>query len=375
MGNIAKLGIGTIGLGGIYGKVNLTEYSLAIRSALDVGVGIVDTSSSYGDGEKLLGIILRDYPHVKISTRLEARNLIEEKNLQIAVKKCCEESLINLGQECIDFYHFQGDTSNLRLGEIIDGLELVKKEGKIKRYGISDMKLKGIQEFISQGKIDSILFEYSAIQRQNAEQVFSVCKEDRVLKIAYGIIGRGYLSGGLKEIAHLEKEDIRKGLTLFDVHHTKRNQEVLQAISTIAKQKGLTCAQVAIAWVLSDPRLDYGIMSTSKYLHVIENIKGAELELSETELEYLDMATFYAEKRLMENELDSIRESLEEEIILPSQGRIKLLEVLNIIISRQLVEEEKLLPTVFDLYKFEEARHTAKYLNRIREQLKEVIQA
>lgn len=374
MGNIAKLGVGTIGLGGTYGKINLTEYSFAIRYALDAGISIVDTSSSYGDGEKLLGIILKDYPYVKISARLEASKLIEEKDMKIVVKKCCEASLKNLGRECIDFYHFHGDTLNLRLDEIIEGLELIKKEGKIKSYGISDMEAKDIQGFISLGKPDSILFEYSAIQRQNAERVFSLCKEHSLLKIAYGIVGRGYLSSGFKEIAYLEKEDIRRRLTLFDEHHIQRNKEVLQAISAIAKQRGLTSAQVAIAWVLSDPRLDYGMMSTSRYLHVIENIKGAELELLEDELEYLDTTTFYAEKKLIENELDRMRESLSEEINSPNQGRKRLLEALNIAIARQLVEEEKLLPTVFDLYKFEEARHTTKYLNLIREELKEVIQ-
>lgn len=375
MENITKLGIGTIGLGGTYGKVNLTEYSFAIRYALDLGISLVDTSSSYGDGEKLLGIILKDYPYVKISTRLEASRLSHKKDLKSAIKKCCEASLNNLGKECIDFYHFQGDYVNKTLDEIIEGLELIKKEGKIKSYGISDVEGKAIQEFISLGKPESILFEYSAIQRQNAERIFELCKERELLKIAYGIVGRGYLSSRFKEVAYLDEGDIRRELTLFNVYHKQRNKEVLQAISAIAKQRGVVSAQVAIAWVLSDPRLDYGIMSTSRYLHVIENIQGAKLELLEDELEYLDTTTFYAEKKLMENELGKMKENLSEEITSPNQGRIKLLEALNIAISRQLVEEEKLLPTVFDLYRFEENRHTTKYLNLIREELKEVIQA
>lgn len=375
MGNITKLGIGTIGLGGTYGKVNLTEYSFAIRYALDSGISLVDTSSSYGDGEKLLGIILKDYPYVKISTRLEASRFADQKDLKLAIKKCCEASLNNLGKECIDFYHFQGDYLNKTLDEIIEGLELIKKEGKIKSYGISDVEGKTIQEFISLGKPESILFEYSAIQRQNAERIFGLCKERELLKIAYGIVGRGYLSSGFKEAAYLDEGDIRRELTLFNDYHKQRNKEVLQAISAIAKQRGLASAQVAIAWVLSDPRLDYGIMSTSRYLHVIENIQGAKLELLEDELEYLDTTTFYAEKKLMENELGKMKENLSEEITSPNQGRKRLLEALNIAISRQIVEEEKLLPTVFDLYKFEEARHTTKYLNLIREELKEVIQA
>ena len=373
MGNITKLGIGTIGLGGTYGKINLAEYSFAIRYALDAGISLVDTSSSYGDAEKLVGIILQDYPHVKVSGRLEASELIHEKNLKSGIKRCCEASLNNLGKECIDFYHFQGNRLNRTIDEIVEGLELIKKEGKIKSYGISDIEEKDIQQFISQGNPESILFEYSAIQRQNAEKIFEQCKEKKLIKIAYGITGRGYLSSGLRELAYLEEGDIRRELTLFDEHHVQRNKEVLQAISAIAKQKGLTSAQVAIAWVLSDPRLDYGMMSTSRYLHVIENIQGAELELLEDELEYLDTTTFYAEKRLMENELERAREILFKEIISPKEGRKKLLEVVNVAISRKLVDEEKLLPTLFDLYKFEEARHTTKYLNLIREELKEVI--
>lgn len=373
LGNMTKLGIGTYGLTGAYGKVNFTEYSFAIRYALDAGVCLVDTASAYHDAEQLLGIILKDYPNVKVSSKIDAKELAYEKDFGHALKKSCKQTLKHINRETIDFYHFSMSDDTVPIDAVIEALEALKHEGKIQTYGIGNMKEQDAKQFLYEGSPSSILFEYSAVTRQNAEKIFKMCKHKSLRTIGFGITGRGLLTDAFKEPFSFGEGDVRRTLPLFHADRAKSNNEIVHAIGALAKQKKISLAQMAIAWVLSDPRLTYGLMSTSNYLHVIENIKGGEVDLDEDELEYLDTTTFYAEKKLMDKEMNRMQDILHKEIMNVKQGQKQLLDVINIVITRQIIQEEKLLPTLFDLFKLDEKHHTLSYLNQVREEIRQLI--
>jgi len=273
----------------------------AIRSALDAGITTFDTAEAYGRGhsERILGKALAGFRHqVVLATKVFPHNLAPDRLME-----ACHRSLRNLQTDVIDLYqiHWPAGAHGSRkvpIEKTMAALTKLKADGKIRAIGVSNFsktQLAAAQEF---GRIDSLQPPYSLLWRHFESDARSYCRENDITVLAYSPMAQGLLTGKFGPDHVFAEGDHRFQNRLFEPDHFKRVQQVLAQLKPIADQRGISMAQLALAWVQAQPRT-CAIAGARNASQIKENAAAMAIVLTHEELDRMD-----AISRLVTDHLD-----------------------------------------------------------------------
>ncbi len=294
--HVNRIGLGCMGMSEFYGSFDESESMNTLHKAVDLGVNFFDTADMYGNGanEKLIGKTFKGrWNDVIVATKFGVMRGPNGEWLGLNgqseyIKRACERSLSNLGTEAIDLYYMHRQDSKVAIEEIVGAMSDLVKQGKVKYLGLSEVNADTIRRAHKIHPITAIQTEYSLWSREPEQEVFNVCKELGITFVAYSPLGRGFLTGAIKSRADMEAGDFRLNNPRFTDEAIKENLKFVEIIDQLANDKGVTKAQVALAWILNQNDEIIAIPGTRKIHRLEENLGAYSVELSKSDLELIE---------------------------------------------------------------------------------------
>jgi aryl-alcohol dehydrogenase-like predicted oxidoreductase len=203
------------------------------------------------------------------------------------IRQACEQSLQNLGIECIDLYYMHRKDPEVEIENIVGTMAELVSQGKVKTIGLSEVDPETLRRAHAVHPISALQTEYSLWSREPENEIFDVCKELGITFVAYSPLGRGFLTGAIKSRADLEEGDFRLINPRFTEEAIKENLKFVEVIGQIAQSKGVSKAQVALAWVLSQNDEITIIPGTRKVHRLKENLGAFDVELTKGDLDVI----------------------------------------------------------------------------------------
>ena len=294
--SINRMGLGCMGMSEFYGSFNEEESIKTLHKAIDLGVNFFDTADMYGFGanERLLGKAFKDrWDEVVLATKFAIMRGPNGEFLGISgkpdyIKKACEQSLQNLGVEAIDLYYMHRQDPEVEIEEIVGTMADLVKEGKIKAIGLSEVPPDILRRAHAVHPISALQTEYSLWSREPEQELFDVCEELGITFVAYSPLGRGFLTGAIKSRADLEEGDWRLTNPRFTEEAIQTNLKFVDVIGGLAQSKGVSKAQIALAWILSQNEEITVIPGTRKVHRLEENLRSFQVELTPSDMETIE---------------------------------------------------------------------------------------
>ncbi len=294
--NINRIGLGCMGMSEFYGTFNDAESIQTLHKAIDLGVNFFDTADMYASGanEKLIGKAFKDkWDKVVLATKFAVMRGPNGEWLGLNgqpeyIKKACEQSLLNLGTEAIDLYYMHRQDPKVEIEAIVGTMSELVKQGKIKYIGLCEVDADTIRRAHKVHPITALQTEYSLWSREPEQELFDVCKELGITYVAYSPLGRGFLTGAIKSRADMEAGDFRLSNPRFTEEAFKENLKFVAVINQLAKDKGVTNAQIALAWILSQNDTITAIPGTRKIHRLEENLGALNVELNQKDFEEIE---------------------------------------------------------------------------------------
>ncbi|MEH6765892.1 aldo/keto reductase [Yeosuana marina] len=293
---VNRLGLGCMGMSEFYGSFDEAASIKTLHKAIDLGVNFFDTADMYGWGanEKLLRRALEGkWGQVVLATKFgvvrgENGEWLGVNGQPDYVKKACERSLSNLGIDTIDLYYMHRQAEDVEIEETVGAMADLVKQGKVKYIGLSEVDAETIRRAYKVHPITAIQTEYSLWSREPEQEVFDVCKELGITFVAYSPLGRGFLTGAIKSRADFESDDFRLNNPRFTDEAIDENSKFVEVIDQVAKDKGVTKAQIALAWILHQNDEITAIPGTRRIHRLEENLGAYNLELSPLDLSHIE---------------------------------------------------------------------------------------
>jgi aryl-alcohol dehydrogenase-like predicted oxidoreductase len=290
--NVNRMGLGCMGMSEFYGSFNEDESIHTLHKAIDLGVNFFDTADMYGWGanERLLGKAFKGrWNEVVLATKFAVMRGPNGEFLGLNgkpeyVKQACDQSLQNLGVEAIDLYYMHRQDRNVPIEETVGAMADLVKQGKVKSIGLSEVDPATLRRAHAVHPISALQTEYSLWSREPEQELFEVCKELGITFVAYSPLGRGFLTGAIKSRADLEAGDFRLNNPRFTEEAMQKNIKFVEVVDRIAQSKGVTKAQVALAWILNRNEDITTIPGTRKIHRLEENLGAFQVELTESDL-------------------------------------------------------------------------------------------
>ena len=275
----------------MWADIEDAETIAGIRTAYEEGIHTVDTAEVYGDGhsEEIVAKALSDVrDRVVYATKVWAGNLQYDR-----VIEACEGSLKRLQTDYLDLYQIHWPSGSFKsevvpISETMAALNKLKEDGKIRAIGVSNFSRSQLEEAMQHGRIDSLQPPYSLFWRQVESDLIPYCIEHNISVLAYSSLAQGLLTGKFGPDHQFAKGDHRANNKLFsDKEHYHRVQEALDRLRPIADRKGCSLAQLAIAWLISQPQTS-AIVGARKSEQALANAKAVEVKLDAEELAEID---------------------------------------------------------------------------------------
>lgn len=298
---IPNIGLGCMGMTGfgdadMYGKTDEQEAIATIHRSLELGGNFLDTADLYGPfkNEQLIAKAIegnRDQYIIatKFGWEIDDNEQVTWKinGSKDYVKKSVERSLKNLKTDYIDLYYMHRLDKNVPVEETVGAMSDLVKEGKIGYIGLSEVGSETVKRAHAVHPISAVQSEYSLFERMVEEKgVIQTLNELEIGFVAYSPLGRGFLSGNIKTIDDLPENDFRRGIPRFQGEQFHKNIELVEAIENMAKDKGITSSQLALAWIISKGIVPIPGTKRRKYLE--QNIEAATIQLSKSDIEKLE---------------------------------------------------------------------------------------
>ncbi|HMS98901.1 MAG TPA: aldo/keto reductase [Saprospiraceae bacterium] len=294
--NINRIGLGCMGMSEFYGTFDENESIKTLHKAIELGVNFFDTADMYGWGanEKLIGRAFKDkWSQVVLATKFA---VVRGKNGEWLglngqpeyIQQACEQSLTHLGVEAIDLYYMHRQAADVEIEVIVGAMSDLVKQGKVKYLGLSEVNAETIRRAHKVHPISAIQSEYSLWSREPEQEVFEVCKELGITFVAYSPLGRGFLTGAYKSRDDFEAGDFRLSNPRFTEEAIKENIQFVEVIEELAKEKGVTKAQIALNWILCQNDEITAIPGTRKIHRLQENLGAYQVVLSQSDLDHID---------------------------------------------------------------------------------------
>ncbi len=288
-----------MGMSQSYGTPDDAESIRTIHRALDLGVTLIDTADSYAKGanERLVGSAIRARrdevvlaskfglvppPGGGTATHVDAR---PER-----VRACCEASLERLGVETIDLYYLHRIDPVVAVEETVGAMADLVREGKVRYLGLSEAGPQSLRRAYATHPIAALQSEYSLWTREPELSVLPICRELGIGFVAFSPLGRGFLTGTVKDARGFVENDVRLKLPRFQPDNLRKNTALADRLEEMARAKGCSTAQLALAWLLTKDSDVVPIPGTKRRQYIEENAAATDLALTTAELAALDGA-------------------------------------------------------------------------------------
>ena len=267
-----------------------------IHKAVERGVTFFDTAEVYGPfaNEELLGEALAPFRgKVAIATKfgigIDNGQMIVDSG-PARIRQSLEGSLKRLGVDCIDLYYQHRVDPEVPIEDVAGTVKDLIREGKVKHFGLSEPGVKTIRRAHAVQPVTAIQSEYSLWWRRPEEELLPTLEELGIGFVPYSPLGRGFLTGKIDESTKFDKNDFRNTVPRFTPEARKANQALVELLTTVAKQKKATPAQIALAWLLAQKPWIVPIPGTTKLSRLEENIGSAAVELTSDDLREINNA-------------------------------------------------------------------------------------
>ena len=284
----SEIGLGCMGMSEWYGPINDEESRATIKAAFDMGLNFFDTADVYGNGhnETLVGGALKSIrQEVILATKFGY--LLSESGINGRpdyVKKACDASLLRLGTDYIDLYYLHRIDPEVPLTETVGAMADLVSEGKVRYLGLSEVSAASLRKASSIHPITALQSEYSIWVRDIETNIMTACRELNIAMIPYSPLGRGFLTGKIKNTDQFGEKDYRKDIPLFQGENFQANLKIVQELEQIAASKSCTPSQVALAWLNAQGNDVFPIPGTKRRTYLKENIESVHIKLTVDEL-------------------------------------------------------------------------------------------
>ena len=290
---VSAVGLGCMGMAAFYGQAsNETQATAVIHRALELGVTFLDTAEMYGPhtNELQIGKALADRrDNAFVATKFGIGYNAERTALTVDgspanVRRAIEGSLKRLGMDHVDLYYLHRVDANTPIEETVGAMGELVKEGKVRFLGLSEASPETLRKGHATHPITALQTEYSLWSREPEDELLATCDELGIGFVPYSPLGRGFLSGEITSVDDLAADDFRRSNPRFQGENFQKNIDLVHAVAAIAADRGVTAAQLALAWVLAQGETLVPIPGTRRIRTLEENAAAADLVLTADDL-------------------------------------------------------------------------------------------
>ncbi len=296
---VSALGLGCMGMSEFYGPSDDAESLRTLARALELGVSLFDTADTYGLGhnESLLGRFLDEGGAARRRQAVVASKfgIVREAgtyerridNSPAYIRSACEASLRRLGVERIDLYYCHRRDPDVPIEEVVGAMAELVAEGKIGAIGLSEVSVETLRRAHAVHPVAAVQSEYSLWSREPEAGMLAACAELGTAFVAYSPLGRAFLTATV-DTGKLADDDFRKRNPRFSGEAEARNRQLVAALGELAAARGLSNAQLALAWLLNKAPHVIPIPGTRRIAYLESNVSAADIALTADELGQLD---------------------------------------------------------------------------------------
>ncbi|MFT3754496.1 MAG: aldo/keto reductase [Pseudoxanthomonas sp.] len=285
--DVSAIGLGCMNLSHAYGVPPSPEQGeRVLLSALEQGVTLFDTAALYGFGanEELVGRVLASHrSRIVLASKcgmfgVDGKRVIDGRPETLL--RNCEDSLRRLRTDVIDLYYLHRWDKSVPVEDSVGAMSRLVEQGKVRAIGLSEVSAATLRKAHVVHQVAAVQTEYSLWTRNPEIAVLAACRELGAALVPFSPLGRGYLTGKLRDVATLEAKDIRRGMPRFQPENYAANLALLATLETLAAELGHTPSQLALVWLLAQGDDIVPIPGTTQVEHLAENIAAADIALT-----------------------------------------------------------------------------------------------
>ena len=294
---VSRVGLGLMGMAGVYGPADDSESIATIHAALDAGINLLDTGDFYGMGraELVLGEVLRTVPRDRVFIQVKfggqrdpSGAFISHDASPVMVKNSLAYSLQRLGTDYVDLYQPARLDPRVPIEDTVGAITEMVDAGYVRYIGLSEVGPETIRRAAAVARIQELQIEYSLVSRGIEERILPTVRELGISVTAYGVLSRGLLN---RDTARQSGAgDIRGRMPRFGPGNLERNMELLSGLERIAQARGVTTAQLAFAWVLAQGDDIIPLIGTKRRDRLQEALGALDITLTADELRAIEQA-------------------------------------------------------------------------------------